>query len=95
MKAWNPDLVINVGVGPNAYLLVKQAYDVGLFPKVPMLATFDWPTRTEYWDAVGDKGNYILYMTYYKPGMPVTRFRELDDPQVCRITQRGSYLLCV
>ncbi len=72
MKAFNPDLFINVGVGPNAYLLTKQAYDVGLFPKVPMLATFDFPTRTEYWDALGDKGNYILYMTYYKPGMPVS-----------------------
>lgn len=72
MKAWNPDFLINVGVGPNAYLLTKQAYDVGLFPKVPMLATFDFPTRTEYWDALGDKGNYILYMTYYKPGMPVS-----------------------
>ncbi len=72
MKAFNPDLFINVGVGPNAYLLAKQAYDVGLFPKVPMLATFDFPTRPEYWDALGEKGNYILYMTYYKPGMPVS-----------------------
>jgi len=72
IKAWNPQLLINVGVGPNAFLLAKQAFDVGLFPKVPMLASYDWPTRTEFWDAVGDKGNYILYTIYYKPGMPVT-----------------------
>ena len=56
IKAWNPELVINVGVGPNAFLLAKQAFDVGLFPKVPMLASYDWPTRTEFWDAAGDKG---------------------------------------
>jgi branched-chain amino acid transport system substrate-binding protein len=72
IKAWNPDLVINAGIAPAAYLVVKQAYDVGLLPKVPMLATFDWTNRPEYWDAVADKGNYILYMTYYKPGMPVS-----------------------
>jgi len=72
IKAWNPELVINVGVGPNAFLLAKQSFDVGLFPKVPMLASYDWPTRTEFWDAVGDKGNYMLYTAYYKPGMPVT-----------------------
>jgi len=72
MKSWNPDFFIDSGSPPNAYLVVKQAYDVGLFPKVPMLATFDWCNRPEYWEALGDKGNYILYMAYYKPGMPVT-----------------------
>lgn len=103
IKAWNPELVINVGVGPNAYLLVKQAFDVGLFPKVPMLATFDFPTRTEYWDAVGDKGSYILYMTYYKPGMPATasgnwmipKYIELhkEDPTFYALNAFGQVLI--
>src|SRR2546421_2190446 len=33
-KAARPDLVLNVGVGTPAYLIVKQAHDVGLFPQV-------------------------------------------------------------
>jgi branched-chain amino acid transport system substrate-binding protein len=73
-KAWNPDLVINLGVGPPAYLMVKQAYDIGLFPQVNMLGSFDWPIRPEYWDAVGDKGVYILYTGYYKPGMLMSKY---------------------
>ncbi len=68
-KAWKPDLIINLGVGPPAYLMVKQAYDIGLFPQVKMLGSFAWPVRPEYWDAVGEKGKYVLYTSYYKPGM--------------------------
>jgi branched-chain amino acid transport system substrate-binding protein len=51
-KAWKPDLTINVGVGTACYLMVKQAYDIGLFPQVPMLASYAWPVRPEYWEAV-------------------------------------------
>lgn len=68
-KAWKPDLIVNIGVGPPAYLMVKQAYDIGLFPKVKMLGSFAWPVRPEYWDAVGDKGRWVMYTSYYKPGM--------------------------
>jgi branched-chain amino acid transport system substrate-binding protein len=71
-KAWKPDLIINLGVGPPAYLMVKQAYDIGLFPQVKMLGSFAWPVRPEYWDAVGEKGRYVLYTSYYKPGMLMT-----------------------
>ncbi len=68
-KAWKPDIIINLGVGPPAYLMVKQAYDIGLFPQVKMLGSFAWPVRPEYWDAVGDKGKWVMYTSYYKPGM--------------------------
>jgi branched-chain amino acid transport system substrate-binding protein len=68
-KAWKPDLIINVGVGAAAYLMVKQAYDIGLFPKAKMIASYSWPVRPEYWDAVGEKGKYIMFTSYYKPGM--------------------------
>jgi branched-chain amino acid transport system substrate-binding protein len=68
-KAWKPDLIINLGVGPPAYLMVKQAYAIGLFPQVKMLGSFAWPVRPEYWDAVSEKGRYVLYTSYYKPGM--------------------------
>jgi branched-chain amino acid transport system substrate-binding protein len=68
-KAWKPDLIINLGVGAPAYLMVKQAYSIGLFPQVKMLGSFAWPVRPEYWDAVNEKGRYVLYTSYYKPGM--------------------------
>lgn len=68
-KAWKPDLIINLGVGAPAYLMVKQAYSIGLFPQVKMLGSFAWPVRPEYWDAVSEKGRYVLYTSYYKPGM--------------------------
>lgn len=68
-KAWKPDLIVNLGVGAPAYLMVKQAYDIRLFPQVKMLASFSWPMRPEFWDSVGDKGKYIMYTSYYKPGM--------------------------
>jgi branched-chain amino acid transport system substrate-binding protein len=73
VKAWGPDLVINAGNPPGALVMIKQAYDVGLFPKVPMLASFDFPIRPEYWEAVGDKGNWMLYIAYYHPTMKKTR----------------------
>ena len=72
IKAWKPDVFVNAGVPPTAYLLTKQAADIGLFPKVPMIASYNWCTLPEYWDTVGEKGKYILYVTYFKKGMSTT-----------------------
>jgi len=80
-KAWTPDILINVGVGAAAYLMLKQAYDIGLFPNVPMVASFAWPIRPEFWDAVGDKGKGILYTAYYKPGMLTSFLGEWMSPR--------------
>lgn len=80
-KAWKPELIINVGVGAAAYLMVKQAYDIGLSPKVPILASFAFPIRPEFWDAVGNKGKYILYTAYFKPGMLMTHLGEWMIPK--------------
>jgi branched-chain amino acid transport system substrate-binding protein len=73
LKAWKPDLLIDIhSVPTTAYLMVKQAYDIGLFPQVPILASFDWPGRTEYWNNLAEKGNYILFISYYHPKMKLT-----------------------
>ena len=68
-KAWRPNFIVNVGVGTSQYLMVKQAVDIGLFPQVPMLATDDGPVRVEFWNAVGEKGKYIMHLAFFKPGM--------------------------
>jgi len=70
IKNWKPDVVLNGGVGTPAYLLVKQAYDIGLFPAVPMLVSYDAPGRPEYWKTVGgDKGNFVSFIVYYHATM--------------------------
>src|SRR5262245_45847002 len=72
IKSWKPDVVFNGGVGTPVYLIIKQAYDVGLYPAVPMLVSYDVPVRPEYWKTVGEKGNFISFIVYYHPGMKLT-----------------------
>jgi branched-chain amino acid transport system substrate-binding protein len=72
IKNWKPDLVINIGVGTPAYLIIKQAADVGLLPATPMLVSYDMPARPEFWKNLGDKGNYVSFMVYYHPTMKLT-----------------------
>ena len=69
IKAWKPDVILNAAVGTPVYLMIKQAYDVGLFPAVPMLVSYDVPVRPEFWKTVGEKGNFISYIIYYHPTM--------------------------
>jgi branched-chain amino acid transport system substrate-binding protein len=72
IKSWKPDLVLNVGVGTPVYLIIKQAYDVGLFPATPMLVSYDLPARPEFWKNLGDKGAYVAFIVYYHPTMKLT-----------------------
>ena len=72
IKSWKPDLVINIGVGTPAYLILKQAYDVGLFPATPMLVSYDMPARAEFWKNLGDKGAFTTFVVYYHPTMKLT-----------------------
>jgi branched-chain amino acid transport system substrate-binding protein len=69
IKNWKPDVILNGGVGTPVYLIIKQAYDVGLFPTVPMLVSYDVPVRPEYWKTLGEKGNFISFIVYYHPTM--------------------------
>src|SRR5262249_23896319 len=49
IKAWKAGGVLNGAVSTPIYLMIKQAYDVGLFPAVPMLVSYDAPVRPEFW----------------------------------------------
>lgn len=73
-KAAKPDLLLNVGVGTPAYLIVKQAHDVGLFPQAAMLGSYDFPVRPEYWKNLGPAGNYLAFISYYHPRMALSSF---------------------
>jgi branched-chain amino acid transport system substrate-binding protein len=72
IKNWKPDVILNGGVGTPVYLIIKQAYDVGLYPAVPMLVSYDVPVRPEYWKTLGEKGNFMSFIVYYHPTMKLT-----------------------
>jgi branched-chain amino acid transport system substrate-binding protein len=72
IKNWKPDVILNGGIGTPMYLIIKQAYDVGLHPTVPMLISYDAPTRPEYWKTLGEKGTWASFIVYYHPTMRLT-----------------------
>jgi len=72
IKSWKPDLLLNAGVGTPVYLIIKQAFDIGLFPTTPMLVSYDLPSRTEFWKNLGEKGDYVAFIVYYHPTMKLT-----------------------
>jgi branched-chain amino acid transport system substrate-binding protein len=72
VKDFNPDLIINIGVGAPTFLMINQAAEVGLLPKAQMAASFDWPTRVEFWDNVGDKGVGIVWVGTFHPKISLT-----------------------
>ena len=76
VRDFEPDLVINIAVGQLAYLMVQQAYDIGLFPDTPMLASYDFPVRPEFWQNLGEKGNDLYFAAYYHPRQSLTPIGE-------------------
>ena len=81
LKAWNPDILLNIGVGDPAYRITKQAYDIGFFPKVPMMGAHDWPARPEFWKNLGEMGQYMMFINYYHPKMGLSRLGEWLKPR--------------
>ena len=72
VRDFGPDLVYNLGVGAPAYLIVKQATDVGLLPQTPMVISYDVPIRPEFWQNLGPLGKGIIFVAYYHPKQPLT-----------------------
>jgi branched-chain amino acid transport system substrate-binding protein len=73
LQAWEPDLILNAGTGNPEHIIIDQANDIGLFPETPMLATSDWPYRTdEYWELHGDVGSGIYILTSFHKDMTLT-----------------------
>jgi branched-chain amino acid transport system substrate-binding protein len=66
VKNFNPDLIINIGVGAPMDLVLNQATDVGLFPKVPMVISYDAPVRPQWWQ-LHPKNGEVYFVSYYSP----------------------------
>ena len=76
IKDWGPDLVINIGVGEGAHLIIDQANTIDLFPEVPMLASYDFPIRPEFWDLHPENGNDLYYISYFHPNQQLSELGE-------------------
>jgi len=73
LQAWAPDLILNAGTGNPEHIIIDQAHDIGLFPETPMLATSDWPYRSdEYWGLHGEVGTGIYILTSFHKDMELT-----------------------
>lgn len=67
VKAFKPDLVVNVAVGQPVDLMIDQADTIGLLPATPMLISYDAPVRPQYWQLHPKDGNGIYFVAYYSP----------------------------
>lgn len=72
VKAFKPDLVLNIGVGTPVDLIMDQATTIGLLPATPMLISYDAPTRPQYWQLHPKNGEGIYFIAYYSPKSPLS-----------------------
>jgi branched-chain amino acid transport system substrate-binding protein len=67
VKAFKPDVVVNIGVGQPLELMVEQATTLGILPGAKMVTSYDAPARPQFWDLHGDKGVGIHFIGFYTP----------------------------
>lgn len=67
VKAFKPDLVVNLGVGQPVDLMIEQAATLGLLPGTPMLVSYDAPVRPQFWQLHPKTGVGIYFVAYYSP----------------------------
>lgn len=72
VKAFKPDLVINVGVGQPLDLIIDQATTIGLLPNTPMLISYDAPVRPQFWKLHPKDGVGIYFIAYFSPKSPLS-----------------------
>ena len=72
VKAFKPDIVLNIGVGQPADLIMDQATTIGLLPATPMLISYDAPTRPQFWQLHPKNGDGIYFIAYYSPKTPLS-----------------------
>jgi branched-chain amino acid transport system substrate-binding protein len=67
VKAFKPDLVVNIGVGQPMDLMIDQATTLGIIPAAPMLVSYDAPVRPQFWQLHPANGNKLYFIGYYSP----------------------------
>ena len=72
VKAFKPDVVLNIAVGTPLDLVMDQATTIGLLPATPMLISYDAPTRPQFWQLHPKNGDGIYFIAYYSPKAPLS-----------------------
>lgn len=67
VKAFKPDVIVNIGVGQPLELMIQQANTVGLLPDVKMVTSYDAPARPQFWQIHGDKWKGVSFVAFYSP----------------------------
>jgi branched-chain amino acid transport system substrate-binding protein len=67
IKAFKPDLLVNIGVGQPMDLIIDQAATLGITPATPMLVSYDAPVRPQFWQLHPNNGNKLYFIAYYSP----------------------------
>lgn len=65
VKAFKPDVILNIAVGQMIDLMVDQAATLGL-TDTPMLISYDNPVRPQWWQLHPQDG-LIYFIAYYSP----------------------------
>jgi branched-chain amino acid transport system substrate-binding protein len=76
VKAFKPDLVINIGVGQPLDLMIDQATTLGLLPGTPMLLSYDAPVRPQFWQLHPKNGVGVYFIAYYSPAQKLSDLGE-------------------
>src|SRR6516225_8037171 len=66
VKAFHPDLVINIGVGQPMDLMIEQAATLGITSQTPMLISYDAPIRPQFWQLHPKTGSGLYFIAYYR-----------------------------
>lgn len=85
IKAFKPDLLINMTTGVVCYLVSKQASEIGLAPNKGCLV-FDGGADAAYpeiWETTKAAANYLIWQTLYHPK---AKFSSLTQPFVDKYT---------
>ena len=67
VKAFKPDVIVNIGVGQPLELMIQQANTVGLLPDAKMVTSYDAPARAQFWQIHGDKWKGVSFVAFYSP----------------------------
>lgn len=67
VKAFKPDLVINIAVGNLVDAMINDATTLGILPATPMLVSYDQPVRPQFWQLHPENGAGIYFIAYYSP----------------------------
>jgi branched-chain amino acid transport system substrate-binding protein len=67
VKAFKPDLVINIAVGQPVDLMIDQATTLGILPQTAMIVSYDAPARPQFWQLHPQNGSGIYFIAYYSP----------------------------